>query len=125
MRCKDRNAQPPDTVGLNRKPAFARHGFEDRFYPGASLHELIRSEVTDVSSPNGQDIFTKQCKFLVHHLLHHGSRKHPRKIIVFKGGHKRHGTGCNDHIFRIDEIDLLRADIFHRNTSVFQDVPYR
>ena len=120
IRRHHRNSQTTHPVCLHRETAFPGHCFNDSFYLGACLHQLVRSQVTYIPSPHSQHIFPQQCHLIIHHFLYHGRCINSRQIVIFKSRHKRYSSGSHYQIIGIDKEYLFCRNILYGNPLPFQ-----
>ena len=121
----NRDAQTPDTVGLNRKTALTRHGLDDGLDGSSGLHALIGGEVADVACTHRQHTLTQQRVLLVHHLLEHSGSIDARHVVVLERRHEGNGSRCHHQILSIHVSHLARDDVLDGHAPTFQQVPHR
>ena len=125
VRRHDWYRQTAHPVCLHGETTFFGHPLNNRLHVGPRLHQLVRSQVTDISGSNSQYILPQQRKFVIHHFLNNSRRVHPGQIIVFKSRHKRYGPRGHNQIVCIHEKHGIRFQVFHSHSFPLQNIPNR
>ena len=92
----DRYRQTAHPVCLHGETTFFGHPLNNRLHVGPCLHQLVRSQVTDISGSHGQYILSQQRQFVIHHFLDNSRRIYSGQIIIFESRHKRYGPRGHD-----------------------------